>query len=105
MVARGFTVIEALVGLAVLVLIATCVTAGDHGQRAALLHSLQELQDSRRAATVIERLRGGAEPLVAGTTNLDGGTRTVRRVRNRLYEVRVEIGGVSLVTWIAKEDS
>ena len=99
---RGYTVMEAVVAMAILVLIATSVVAGDRAQFEGVAASLTQLRDSRLAATQIERLRAGADSLEPGETRFAGGVRRVRIIRPNLLEVVVEAGQTRLVTWIAR---
>jgi prepilin-type N-terminal cleavage/methylation domain-containing protein len=106
-VARGYTLMEVVVAMAVLSLVATGVFVGEEGNLRQVARSFEELELSRAAAARLERM-GAPEP---GTRSFvpdvrgAGGTETVRLVEPGLYEVAVEVrrGGhaVRLVTLVA----
>jgi hypothetical protein len=112
---RGFTVIEAVVALAVLTLVATSVLVGEGAQLRGVARSFDELAASRAAAARLEELAVADPPLVPGEStfpvDLPGcrGVQIVRRIEPGLYEVtaRVEHDGrrhVELVTRLARKE-
>lgn len=99
---RGFSVLEVIVGLAVVTVLATSVPVGGQLELRAVQQSLRELEASRAAAGRIEALRAGAAPLRTGV--FPDGTQEVVAVEPGLYEVRVRVADVELVTLLAREE-
>jgi hypothetical protein len=94
-VARGFTVLEAVVALAVLTILATGVVVNDRAQLEGVQRSYLVLAASRFAAGHLEeneslrpRERAIACPLPGCTA-----TESVRRIRSGLFELAVVVKG------------
>lgn len=113
--ARGFTVIEAVVALAVLTLVATSVLVGEGAQLHGVARSFDELAASRAAAARLEELAATDAPLAPGVSafpvEVPGcrGVQTVRRIEPGLFEVtarveRDERMHVELVTRLARKE-
>jgi prepilin-type N-terminal cleavage/methylation domain-containing protein len=110
-VARGYTLMEVVVAMAVLSLVATGVFVGEEGQLRQVARSFDELELSRAAAARLEKM-GAPEP---GERAFEvegrgaGGRETVRLLEPFLYEVTVEVRRgshvVRLVTVVATEAS
>lgn len=109
MVARGYTLMEVVVAMAVLTLVATGVFVGEEGSLRQVARSFEELELSRAAAARLERM-GAPEPgeraFVCDVRGA-GGRETVRLLEPGLYEVMVEVRRgdhvVRLVTLVAAE--
>lgn len=93
--ARGFTVLEVVVALAVLTIVATSVMVGERGQLRQVGHSFDELMASRIAAGRLEVL--ATARLVPGETVFDveepglEGVQRIRELTPGLFEVRVSV--------------
>ena len=114
--ARGFTVIEGMVALAILVIVATGVFVQDGAQLREAGHSFDVLAASRFAAGHLDALDRGAlaerdRPIDLDAESLPGcwAREIVRRLDDDLYEVEVTVHNSSdrelahLVTRMVKE--
>ena len=92
---RGLTVLEVVVGLAVLTIVATSVMVGENQQLRGVARSFDELAISRAAAGRLEELRN--MPLEPGETHFEVvaagcvGVQRVRPLGPGLFEVTVRI--------------
>ena len=109
MVARGYTLMEVIVAMAVIGLVATGVFVGEEGQLRQVAHSYGELELSRAAAARLERMAVPEPGERAFETEVRGagGRETVKLLEPGLYEVTVEVRRgdhvVRLVTLVATE--
>lgn len=109
MVARGYTLMEIIVAMAVIGLVATGVFVGEEGQLRQVAHSFDELELSRAAAARLERMTAPepGERVFEVEGRGAGGRETVKLLEPGLYEVTVEVRRgdhvVRLVTLVATE--
>lgn len=109
MVARGYTLIEVIVAMAVLSLVATGVFVGEEGSLRQVARSFDELELSRAAAARLEKMGAPEAGERAFETEVRGagGRETVRLLEPGLYEVAVEVRrgdhAFRLVTLVATE--
>jgi len=90
---RGFTMMDVVVGLAVLSLVATAMVVGEQGQLRQVGHSFDELELSRAAASRLERMEASEPGEREFAVDVEGavGHEVVRIVEPGLCEVTVTV--------------
>lgn len=90
---RGFTMMDVIVGLAVLSLVATAVFVGEEGQLRQVGQSFDELELSRAAASRLERMNAPEPGEREFAVDVRGavGREVVRLVEPGLCEVTVTV--------------
>jgi prepilin-type N-terminal cleavage/methylation domain-containing protein len=116
---RGFSVMEALCAMAILVVLATAASLGGRGQLRHVGDRFDELAALNLASSRIEAIDAWDHPLVEGETEFDvdpqslpsaQGRQKIGEIEPGLFEItiRVEYGpdqarSVELTTWMARE--